>query len=238
MADQFRMVSWNACDAFMRKFGHLERLRPNIAILQEVRPSCLEFAALKDSSLWLGAEGQKGLAAVGYGGWQVSAVPILVPDKWFLPLWATKDGHCINIVAVWVDSTKDCVPPTLRALDALHDFIASGPTIFAGDFNQSVILDKRKGPGRRFSDVLDAFGKHGMSSSWHQSNSEEHGQESLPTHFWRWNPESKFHIDFAFGTPSLKVNAATLGAYDQYVLGRISDHVPLIVDYELPPTQM
>jgi exonuclease III len=234
MADQLRMVSWNACDGFMRKFGHLERLRPDIAILQEVRLSCLEYAALKANSIWLGAEGQKGLAAVGYGGWQLSAAPIVVPDKWFLPLWATKDGHCINIVAVWVDSTKDCVPPTLRALNVLHKFITSGPTIFAGDFNQSVTLDKRKVPGRRFRDVLDAFGKHGMSSAWHQLHAEEHGEETSPTHYWRWNPESKFHIDFAFGSPGLKVNTATLGAYDKYVLGKVSDHVPLIVDYELP----
>lgn len=234
MTASLRLVSWNACDAFRSKFEHLERLKPDIAVLQGVRPGCLEYTALRDNAVWIGMQGQEGLAVVGFNGWLISAAPVPVHDKWFLPAWATKNGHCINIVAVWVDSMSDCTPPTLRALSQLAPFIKYGPSIIAGDFNQSVTLDGRRGPGRRFSEVLDTLAAHGMYSAWHQSTGERHGDESLSTHYWRWNPVSKFHIDYAFASQECKLERATLGSYDQYVAAKISDHVPLIVDYSLP----
>ena len=73
-----RLVSWNCCDAFQRKFGHLERLRPDIAVIQEVRPECLQFAAVQDRSVWMGDPGQKGLAVIAYGDWKISAAPLTV----------------------------------------------------------------------------------------------------------------------------------------------------------------
>jgi endonuclease/exonuclease/phosphatase family metal-dependent hydrolase len=234
VTEQLRIVSWNACDGFMRKFGHLERLRPDIAVLQEVRPQCLTYAALSENAAWVGDEGQKGLAAVGYGGWKVSRAPVVLAERWFLPLCATKDNRQINIVAVWVDSTNECAPPTLRALSELEQFMKSGPTVIAGDFNQSVKLDRQRGPGRRFADVLQVLDGWGFSSAWHSHHGEAHGQESSPTLYWTWNSEKQFHIDFVFSSPEVKIDAVNLGSFDQYVQGKISDHVPLVVDCSLP----
>ena len=237
MAASLRLVTWNVGDSFRTKYGHLEPLRPDVAVLQAVRPSCLEHSGLRNEAIWIGMQGHEGLAVIGFNGWQVAAAPIPVHDKWFLPLWATKDGHCINIVAVWVDAINDCVPPILRALDQLKPFLGSGPTITAGDFNQNVTLAARRGPGQRFSEVLDAFAARGMCSAWHQSTGERHGEETLSTHYWRGNPGSKFHIDFAFSSTQFPIQRATLGSYDEYVLSKISDHVPLVVDYALAPSQ-
>lgn len=92
-----RLVTWNVCDGFRRKFGHLERLQPDLAVVQEVRPECLEYAGLQA--------------------------------------------------------------------------------------------------------------------------------------FWQWNPEKRFHIDFSFATSDLPVSQAILGSYDQYITPKISDHMPLAVDY-------
>jgi exodeoxyribonuclease-3 len=228
---QMRIVSWNACDGFVRKFGHLERLRPDIAVLQEVRPECLTYAALSENAVWIGDAGQKGLAAVGYGGWKVSRAAMVPAERWFLPLCATKNDQRINVVAVWVDSAKECAPPTLRALSQLEQFVKSGPTVIAGDFNQSITLDRRRGPGRRFADVLQVLGDWGFSSAWHSHHKQDHGEEDSPTLYWTWNSEKKFHIDFVFGSADISVQQATLGSFDQYVQGKISDHVPLVVDY-------
>lgn len=235
MNDPLRVVTWNVCDGFARKYGHLEPLHPGIAILQGVRPGCLAYADLTEHAVWTGAAGRKGFAAVGYDGWTVSRTPHLVSSPWFLPLQATKNGLAVNVVAVWVDSPQECAPPTIRALDELEEFIKSGPTVIAGDFNQTVSHDVRKGPSRRFADVLDAFGNYGMSSAWHQFHGEAHGQESQPTHFGRGSAASTVHIDFAFASPDLQVTGASLGSYEQYVAGKISDHVPLVVDFKLQP---
>lgn len=233
MATELRLVSWNVYDAFRSKFGHLERLKPDIALLQEVRPECLRYAALEAGAHWLGDAAQKGLAAIGYNGWKLTPSGIELADKWFLPLVATKADVRLHVVAVWVDSRKDCVPPTLRTLASLRDFIHSAPTIMAGDFNQTVSLDRGRGPGRRFADVLAAMDACGMSSAWHSNRNEEHGKESTPTFYHLWNLQKPFHIDFAFGTPPCQVMQVSLGTFEQYTKAEISDHVPLTVDYRL-----
>lgn len=229
-----RLVSWNVCDGFRRKFGHLERLRPDIAVLQEVRPECLRYATLHEQSFWIGDPGAKGMAVVAWGDWKLTPAPVAVNEKWFLPVIATRGDQTVHIVAVWVDSSKDCGPPTLRALDALAGFIAAAPTVLAGDFNQSVNLDARKGRGRRFADVLERFEALGLTSAWHSHTGETQGQETGATLYFTWNAEKRFHIDFAFGSAGLGVDRVGLGGYQQYVAEKISDHVPLTIDYRLP----
>lgn len=228
-----RLISWNVCDGFTRKFGHLERLKPDIAILQEVRPSCLAYANLSDRAIWIGDEGQKGLVAVSYGDWSLSPAPIQVTERWFVPMIACKGELSIHVVAVWVDSAKECGPPTLRAIEQLRGFISSAPTIIAGDFNHCVAMDARKGAGRRFSEILAALSELDLTSAWHGFHDEVHGAETAATLYWTWNAERRFHIDFAFHSSALRVTHAALGNFDAYVPTRISDHVPLTVDFSV-----
>ena len=72
-----------------------------------------------------------------------------------------------------------------------------------------------------------------MTSAWHAHHGEEHGQETAASLYWRWNEQAKYHIDFAFGSRRMRTDAVTLGTFEQYVRGEISDHVPLIVDYTI-----
>ena len=227
-----RVVTWNVCDAFDRKFGHLERLKPDLAIVQEVRPGCLAFAGLSERAIWLGAEGQKGLAAIGYGDWELSPA-MDIPERWFRTVIARKGSLALHLVAVWVDSSQECSPPTLSALARLQDFVRAAPTIIAGDFNHCVAMDKRKSPGKRFSDVLMALDELGLSSAWHDHRQEEHGQESAATLYWTWNRDRRFHIDFLFCSRSIGVEQSSLGTYEQFVPTKISDHVPLVVDLKV-----
>lgn len=226
-------MSWNVCDGFKKKFGHLERLRPDIAILQEVRPDCLAFASLSQNSFWVGDDGQKGLAAVAYGDWKLHLEPIEIGERWFLPLRAVSGDKTIHLIAVWADSKLDCAPLTLRALKHLSDFMRAAPCIITGDFNQSVRLDSGKGKGRRFADVLTKLNEMGMASAWHGHHDQQRGAETEATLYWTWNKDRPYHIDYAFHSSPLQVSDVALGSYDQYVMGRISDHVPLIVDYAI-----
>ncbi len=232
-----RIVSWNCHDNFRCKFGHLERLQPDIAVIQEVGEKCLERAGLHDRSRshWVGDTGQKGLAVIGYGEWKLSDVPARASERWFVPCSATNGRETVNLVGAWLNPAKwepqDYVSPTLRALDQLSDFISSGPRIVAGDFNQSTRLDNkyRLAAGRRFLDTRNALASYGLTSAWHALHSDEHGDEKGHTYYHYYKEENKFHIDFVFGSPDLKVQKVEIGSYEKYA--KISDHMPLTVDY-------
>ncbi len=228
-----RFITWNVCDGFERKFGHLERLKPDIAVLQEVRPECIAYAGLTERAVWVGDMGQKGLAAVAYGDWTLTPASFTISERWFIPLIAQNGATKIHIVAVWVDSAQECGPPTLRALEQLRDFIAAAPTIIAGDFNHCIAMDKRKGPGRRFSEVLALLKSYGLESAWHSFYGEEQGAETAATLYWRWNAEHPFHIDFVFYPERLQVENVSIGSFEKFVPTRISDHVPVAVDFAL-----
>src|SRR6478672_828888 len=143
-----RIVSWNCCDGFERKFGHLERLRPDIAVISECRPECLRSAGLSSQSFWIGDPGRKGLAVICYDGWRIVEPGPVVTQKWFAPLSLTNSEQTIQLVAVWLNDGADYVIPSIAAWETLRPFIEGGPTILAGDFNQSVVFDKGKGSGR------------------------------------------------------------------------------------------
>src|ERR1700712_4682113 len=92
-----KIVAWNCCDGFERKFGHLERLRPDIAVVSEVRPSCLQSAGLTNQSMWPGDSGAKGLAIVCYGDWKIVERGPPIVEKWFLPLVVSDGNKTINV---------------------------------------------------------------------------------------------------------------------------------------------
>ena len=97
-----------------------------------------------------------------------------------------------QMIAVWVKQSSDgYVKPTLRALDALHAFLSARPTIVLGDFNEDVAFDKRRGPRRRFKDVIAAFETLKMRSAWHAHSGDAHGAEGAPTLHWKWQAESQ-----------------------------------------------
>lgn len=138
----------------------------------------------------------------------------------------------LQIVGAWLDTRTACTPPTLTALEYLESFSAAAPTIFAGDFNQSIALDTRHGPGRRFQDVLNRFAVGRLASAWHAYTGEKQGQESIATHYWRGKRDKPFHIDFVFYPPEFfDLVSVSLGTYEQYVQTKISDHVPVIADF-------
>jgi hypothetical protein len=193
-----RIVSWNCCDAVDRKFGHLERLKPDIAIVSEVRPSCLQFAGLTSRSLCCGEEGQKGLALVCYGDWHGAKRGPEVAQQWFISAIVSNGARTGQVVGAWLKPDSDYVSPTKAALVGLKDFMAQGPTVIAGDLNQSVTWDGKVGSGRRFCEIVESLHAAGLESAWHKHRGEAHGRESAATQYWRWDRNARFHIDFVF----------------------------------------
>jgi hypothetical protein len=154
-----RFVAWNCVHAFRRKTGHLLRLSPDIAVISEARKECLDaLDGSSTSTVWAGDQRAKGLAIVGFNGWRIASCETLRAEQWFLPTIAQRGATKVQIVGVWVKPAKGYVAPTLRALQTLQGFIAGAPTIVAGDFNQSVRFDRRRGPGWRGCRYLEYHG--------------------------------------------------------------------------------
>lgn len=231
-----RFVAWNCNGGFRTKIDAVLNLNPDVAVVSEAKESCL--AALDGdatSYVWAGKSGSKGVAIIGFDGWKLERIGIDVSDKWFVPVAATKGDRKVQIVGVWVKRADDgYVKPTLRALQTLSEFIAANPTFILGDFNQSVRFDKGRGPGRRFQDVIAAFEALQLRSAWHADSGEAHGAEGAPTLHWKWQADSRYHVDYAFVPNSLvSVTRIGIGKFEDYVATKLSDHMPLTIDVDL-----
>lgn len=83
---------------------------------------------------------------------------------------------------------------------------------------------------RNHTAVVPMLEQKNLLSAYHAFFSEEHAEETRPTHYF-WHRKSRpFHIDYVFlphkWIPSAKV---TVGTYRKW--RTLSDHVPLIVDF-------
>jgi hypothetical protein len=228
-----RLVAWNCRRGFWGKHEALFQLKPDIAIIPEASQSCLDaLECLTTSRVWVGANKWDGVAIISFNGWQLTRAELPVAESWFVPVIASKADVAVQVVGVWVKKRIDYVKPTLRALEALQEFIIASPTFVLGDFNQSVNFDKGCGPGRRFQDVLSAFDKMKMGSAWHACRGEVHGVESRPTFHLNHKAHLPFHIDYAFVPRNyVSVTDVQIGKFDDYVAW--SDHLPLTLDVGL-----
>lgn len=228
-----RVVSWNCAGQAARKIGVLLDAQPDLIILSEAeRDAASDLDEKASGRLWIGGPTKRGLAVIALNGWRLEPVGVEVTERLFLPFLAKKGSAVVRGVGACVKKTTDYVTPTLSALNQLEGFLREGPSIFAGDFNQTVILDKKRSPARRYRRVLERFEDMRYRSAWHSARGELMGEETAPTLFYRWKdtPGNRFHIDYLFLSEELRVGSASLGNFADFPGKRLSDHVPLYVE--------
>ena len=71
-------------------------------------------------------------------------------------------------------------------------------------------------------------------SAYHAKSREKPGEESQPTHYFRWNEQQVFHLDYCFAPKIWSVSDVRVGSYDS--CSDLSDHRPLCVDFLVPGT--
>jgi hypothetical protein len=153
-----RLVAWNCNMAFHRKVDALLAL-PDIAVISEcAAPTRLRTRSrhnwLETKPVWVGDNPSKGLAVFAFNGYRV----------------ALGDSHCLrlrhiapvlvdgpvsfNLLAVWAQNASDGITrkrqagPLRQALSRCKQFLNSGPSVIAGDWNSNAIWDK---PGWRIN---------------------------------------------------------------------------------------
>ena len=146
-----------------------------------------------------------------------------------------------NLLAVWAQNAsaggirKHQLGPLRRGLTRYKSFLGERPAVIAGDLNSNTIWDK---PGWRINHstkvrLLDE--RFGLVSAWHALRGEKHGEETVPTLYWRDRTKDgpTYHIDYVF-LPSrlLERTRIEIGTFEAWCGAGLSDHVPVVVDLD------
>jgi exodeoxyribonuclease III len=242
-----RVVAWNCNMALHRKFDALLSLRPDVAIISECAEperlrQRLDFKALSAEPVWIGRSPHKGLAVLGFGGHR----PVLDASyrrslKYIAPVRIEGPSH-FNLLAVWAQNFSAGIrrkrqPGPLRlALRRYRGFLAGGPSVIAGDFNNNVFWDK---PGwlMNHSWMVEALGGLGLASAYHVFTGEAQGGESRPTLYWRDRIKDgpTYHIDYIFLPQAwtMRLSDLSVGSFEEWCQPGFSDHVSVVADIAL-----
>ena len=232
--------------ALDRKVEGLLALKPDIAVISE----CAEPARLRargagwieSEPVWIGRNPHKGLAVFAFNGHAVRICEQYHHALRYVAPVHVEGANSFNLLAVWAQNASDGVMrkhqlgPLRRALSRYKAFLTAGTSVLAGDLNSNTIWDK---PGWRINHstkvrLLDE--RFGLVSAWHAVRGEKHGEESVPTLYWRDRTKDgpTYHIDYVF-LPSRLIERTRIeiGTFEAWCGSRLSDHAPVVVDVEL-----
>jgi len=242
-----RLVAWNCAMAFHRKFEALLALRPDVAVIAECAEPArlaerLDLSGLAGSLVWVGENPNKGLAVFGFNGHRVSLAPIHRPRLRFLAPVTVEGAASFNLLAVWAQNFSGGIRrkrqhgPLRLGLLRYREFLASGPSVIAGDFNNNIIWDR---PGWRMNHAhaVARLAAGGLVSAYHEIRGEAPGAELEVTHYWRDRRKDgpTYHIDYIF-LPRLwlaRVQHLSVGRFEDWCGSGLSDHVPIVVDLDV-----
>jgi exodeoxyribonuclease-3 len=230
--------------ALDRKFEALLKIRPDVAVVSEcARPERFLARAklnmLPHDPVWIGQNPNKGLAVFAFNHYRARlSKPYYRTLRYIAPVHIT-GPLSFNLLAVWAQNAsaggirKNYAGPLQLALDRYKSFLAGGPALVAGDLNSNAIWDK---PGWKINHMtaVETLKNLGLVSAYHELSGESHGQEKLPTIYWRDRAKDgpTYHIDYVF-VPNrwlARVHSLVVGTFEDWCGSGLSDHVPIIVD--------
>ena len=235
-----RVVSWN-CNMALNRVGRgrtkaerLLALEPDIAVVQE----CSDSAVLDGMNriVWTGAYPTKGLAV--FARPELAGREYLDADatrQWFAPVQFP--GLGLNLLGCWAMHHRGQEPRPARGrihatMEHYADFLAGGRSIVIGDLNDHTRWDTTRYPSfARLTTQLDA---QGLTNLYYARTGEIPNEETRPSLYWYRHRDKPYLVDWAF-IPSdwiARVSSFDIGEYDAW--HEASDHMPLIIDLDLP----
>jgi hypothetical protein len=228
-----RLVTWNCCRGpHELKLNRLRSLAPDVTVLQECGRPPREDASVT----WFGSNPRQGVAITAQPPFRVVADPVRDGTQ---SMFAARVLGPVNftVVAVWAQLGPTYSEALQHGLDVYRDLLRAGSCVLMGDLNSSVAWDTRHGRtdhSRLESRLREEFG---LVSAYHAATGELPGHESKPTHFWRWEKHSPFHLDYCYLPESWLPGLTSVAVADYEDWADASDHRPVAVDVT-PPTEV
>jgi exodeoxyribonuclease-3 len=231
-----RLVSWNCCERFETNLRHLQGLEFDVAVVTEASRA-LPDPALTDRELSMVARpaveapgSRKCIAVLAQAPWRVESYPG-IDQPWLLAARVSGPEPFV-VLAFWALGPEwTGLSYTAQAERVIREVLATidEPVVLAGDFNAPI-----QKSAQHHQRNVDQLAARGLVSAF-QAARPGCGPLDEPTYYHQRKREQPFHIDHVFvpsgWTPALTVQ---VGTYDEWVATRRSDHVPVIVDAELP----
>ena len=226
-----KIITWNCNLNLVKKFEHISKESPDIAIIQECEK--LDENYFPNSKyFWLGKNEKKGLGVIVFN--HSAKVSEQLNEKliYFLPI----ETDILNIIGVWAynhrAAPKFGVDFSGNTSDALTNYEAllssNKKVLFAGDFNNSVIWDKGN-KENNFSNINNKLNSLGLKSSYHKYSNEKFGEESKGTLFHTKKQNKPYFIDYIY-FKEMNLSKVYVGQYDEWI--SLSDHMPVIAEFK------
>lgn len=233
-----RLVAWNCCSGGARKWGWVEQLEADVAVISEgprhsprPQPTLLEPAVA-----WLAA-GDSAHKTVAIGSARLPLEPL--EPKPGQGQWAVagRVAGGPDILGIWSrppsPSRAAYAASVIATLTAWADVIATGQMIVAGDFNVGFPIS-RDGRTQYAKRLVLTWEQLGLVSAYHYFFDVQMGQESRPTFFDERRRKLGWHIDYVLMPRDQlhRLRNVELGDFWEWVDSGRSDHVPLIIDLD------
>ena len=235
-----RLVAWNCAMGLERKFAALRSLHPDIAILSEVacperlRTQLPELAGVP--IVWVGENPAKGLAVLSFAGDELALDSSYQRTNQFIAPVHVTGQNSFRLLAAWDHNDRreglnKRPGPLLRALDDSSDFCKCDDLVVAGDFNNNPRWDRPNGPNNMMQ-ISGELMKRGLVSLYHNKTGLPFGAEVQGT-YWH-HRKTPYHIDYIFVPTAWIKNLISfeIGSFSDWCQTGLSDHAPLIADFE------
>ncbi len=229
-----RIVTWNCNSGFRNKVNLLDAFDADVLVIQECEEPSKKYPDYRNwagKHIWAGTNPNRGIGifvkpdmTISRLGWSHDNashfLPVIVNETWqIVGVWTQKGSEAksnyIGQLGKFLEVNKEKIDPK---------------TVLCGDFNSNPQLDKPNAHWSHLKCVAELHGR-GLTSLYHETRLEAHGEESCPTFFMYRNQLMPFHLDYVFVHRSVSLNkecSLIMGEAAHWL--KHSDHLPLVFD--------
>jgi len=247
-----KIIEWNCRygDFQGKKTAILEH-KPDILVV----PECENIVSLtfhngtQPSAMeWVGdSVNRYGIGVFGFNGYCFEKLGSCDHVKYFGAFRAFRGETSLTLLVAWANKTgssekyHEIVEEAIKHYDQL---LQKDKVLFIGDFNtpgtgnnlDNPKIDKPNSYLKKHLEIVETLKNKGLESVYHCKNEEEHGHETTATLFYCGCQEGRFHCDYCFASKDMREaltgsEPVKIGEFD--VWKKDSDHMPLIVDFNL-----
>ncbi|MBE4909204.1 endonuclease/exonuclease/phosphatase family protein [Bacillus luteolus] len=234
-----KILTWNAAMAFRRKIEYVLPFNADILVIPECEApqkwGNSKYLESISQFEWFGENQNKGIGVITLNdSYRIEVHPTYCDKiQYIIPLVVSGKEE-FTLLAVWSQKTattyESYIGQIYLALQHYESLLKT-PCFIIGDWNSNKIFDHIKRVGNH-TEVVDILAKHDITSLYHQYFKEQHGEETKPTHYFRKEFASPFHIDFAFASQNFvnRLTKVEVGTYDKWI--KHSDHIPIFLEIE------